>query len=278
MFQRSQERLSPTEYAKKLLAALNIRDVPIYPRKIAKEMGIFVWERESDSGCDGYLICANGVWGIMINRLIKSRERKRFTVAHELGHYIIDYHNITSHQCLSKNIGIVSSSTRRDEKEANEFAVELLMPGEFFKEDIRQGVVSLETIKSLANKYKTSMISTAIRYVQLSEDICAVVISEKGRIKYFAYSESFKRGKYLCFSRNAPLRDGCYAKRLFNEGFQIPEMHGEVLTGSWSANADDPKITMLEQSRCLPKFNQVLSLIRLEKKSNILPIAHVIVE
>jgi Zn-dependent peptidase ImmA (M78 family) len=268
MSQRSEVCLSPVEYAKKLLLELNIKDVPIYPRKIAKELGIFVRERKADSGYDGYLLSANGTWGMMINSSIRSKARKRFTVAHELGHYCIDYHNGTSYQCFGKDIGVTNSSARQDEREANEFAVELLMPDGLFREDIRQRHIGLGTINSLATKYGTSMTSTAIRYARSNPNACAIVVSEQSKIKYFAYSEGFRERKCLYLSRNAPLRDGSYAKRLFDAGLQIPEGQGEVTASSWSTNATDPKVTVLEHSKCLPTFNQVLSLIWFHQKED----------
>ena len=254
--------------------------MPIYPRKIARELDISVWEREADSGYDGYLISADGNWGIMINGSIRSRARKKFTVAHELGHYRIDYHDKASYQCFGKDIGGNSYSVRQDEKEANEFAVELLMPDEFFREDIRQRDISLNTIDSLAAKYGTSMTSTAIRYARTSPGTCAIVVSEQGKIKYFAYSEGFGREKCLYLSRNAVLRDGSHAKKLFDAEFHIHESQGEVMASSWSANGAEPDLVVLEHSRCLSSLNQVLSLIWLEKKIDRAPqqIAHVMVE
>jgi Zn-dependent peptidase ImmA (M78 family) len=280
MSQGSGVRLSPCDYAKKLLLELNIRKVPIYPRKIARELGIFVRERKADSDYDGYLISANNTWGIMINSSIRSKVRKRFTLAHELGHYCIDYHNEASYRCFGRDIGNISSSVGQHEREANEFAVELLMPDEFFSEDIRQRDIGLETVNSLAAKYGTSMTSTAIRYARSNPDACAVVVSERCRIKYFAYSQGFRRRKYIYLSRNALLRDGSYAKKLFDADLQIPEEQGEVKASSWSANATDPNVTILEHSKCLSAFNQVLSLIWFEEKRNDIPqqIAYVLVE
>ena len=278
MPQGSATRLSPAEYARNLLSELNIRSLPVYPRKIAKGLGILVWERDADSGYDGYLISADGNWGIMLNSSIRSKARKRFTVAHELGHYYIDYHDGTNYQCFGKDIGSISSSIRQDEREANEFAVELLMPDEAFRKDIRQRDVSLNSINSLAAKYGTSMTSTAIRYARCSPEACAIVVSEQCKIRYFAYSESFRREKSLYLSRNAPLRDGSHAKKLFDAELQIPEEQGEVKASSWSANGTNPDLIILEHSKCLPAFKQVFSLIWLEKKTDIKQIAHILVE
>lgn len=280
MSQRSVVRRSPNEYAKELLQRLNVRSVPIYPRKIAKKMGILIWEREAEAGYDGYLIAANGTWGIMINSSIKSKTRKRFTVAHELGHYCIGHHKGINYRCFRKDIGATSLSAKQDEREANEFAVALLMPDEYFREDIQQQEVSLDTINFLATKYETSMTSTAIRYARLSPNACAIIVSEAGKIKYLAYSEEFKKRKSLYISRNMPLRDGSYAKKLFDANLQAPEEWGEVTANSWSANISDPGMIIREHSKCLPTFKQVLSLIWFSERRTNPPkqIAHVLVE
>ncbi len=280
MSREAEVHLSPTECAQELLSTLDIRNVPIYPRKIAKEMGIFIQEKKAQSGYDGYLMCANGIWGIMINSSIRSRARKRFTVAHELGHYCINHHDGSNYRCFRKDIGVMDTSVRQDEREANEFAVELLMPSKFFRVDMQQRDVDLETINWLATRYSTSMTSTAIRYARFSPNICAVVLSEQGRIKYFVYSEGFRKRRHLYLSRNAPLRDGSYAKELFDAGLQTPEKQGEVAASSWSTSATHSEMVTLEHSRCLPAFNQVLSLIWFREKRDSTPqqIAHILVE
>ena len=278
MSEETEVRLSPSQYARKLVSELDIRSLPVYPRRIAGELGIVVWEREAESGYDGYLISADGNWGIMVNRAIKSEARKRFTVAHELGHYYIDHHNEISYRCFRKDIGAIGSSNRQDEREANEFAVELLMPNEVFRADIGQRSIGLETVDFLANKYGTSMTSTAIRYARCSPAPCAIVVSKESRIRYFAYSESFRRKRSLFLSRNSQLRDGCYAKKLFDAEFQILMGQGSVKASSWSARATDPEAIVLEQSRCLPSFSQVLSLIWFTEKNERRQIAHVLVE
>lgn len=280
MGQGSGARLTPVEYAKKLLQELNIISAPIYPRKIAKELGIYVWEREADGNYDGYLISANDSWGIMVNSAIKSKTRKRFTVAHELGHYCIGYHEGINYRCFGKDLETLSSTARQDEREANEFAVELLMPDELFKEDIRQRDISLDTINYLADKYVTSITSTNIRYARCSDHDCAIIVSEHGRIKYFAYSESFGKSRHLYLMKNAPLQNDCYAKKLFDAEFSILERHGQVPARAWSPNTAQPEKMLMEHSRCIPAFNQVISLIWFEPKKNgkSESIAHVLIQ
>ncbi|MBD3184178.1 ImmA/IrrE family metallo-endopeptidase [Candidatus Poribacteria bacterium] len=273
-------RQLPTYYARDLLSGLSISDIPVYPRKIAEKMGISVWEREADSGYDGYLISVEGNWGIMVNSSIKSKARIRFTIAHELGHYTIDYHNSLGYQCFGKDIGSLGEYIKKEEREANEFAVELLMPENVFRQDIQNRDISLKTISFLARKYKTSITSTAIRYARFNPEVCAIIVSEEGKIRYFSYSESFRKDKSLYLSRSAPLQEGTFAKKLFDKDIKDLDAHGEVYINSWSKSASDSKAKMIEQSRYFPKFKQILSLIWLENKGNnsSKPIAHILVK
>lgn len=68
--------------------------------------------------------------------------RKRFTVAHEIGHLILG-HTQQDYDSDNKNI---------DDVEANQFAAELLMPLEMLKQDIK----IIKNVKELAKKYIVS--------------------------------------------------------------------------------------------------------------------------
>lgn len=72
--------------------------------------------------------------------------RKRFSVAHELGHlYIGHLHGNSSSDLDSENF---------DEMEANTFAAYLLMPPDFLRKDIKAGMKNPE---ELAKKYNVSV-------------------------------------------------------------------------------------------------------------------------
>ncbi|MDK3015110.1 ImmA/IrrE family metallo-endopeptidase [Bacillus sp. RB3] len=64
----------------------------------------------------------------------KSDNRKRFTLAHELGHLIIPWHSgmISCH--TDKNDDVDGDSYQLMEAEANKFAAEILMPSEWLEE------------------------------------------------------------------------------------------------------------------------------------------------
>ena len=112
------------------------RDLPVDLQKITEHLGLKVYYANfSDSRISGMLITdasrvpQGTVPGKNATIFLKSGEyppRARFTLAHEIGHYCLGHHND----------GVVTDFYRGhsdgysdpNEKDANEFAAELLMP------------------------------------------------------------------------------------------------------------------------------------------------------
>lgn len=99
--------------------------LPINPKKVAKLENIKVLPKEDLSVRDlsGELIRMNDSVVIYYNPG-DSIKRQRFTIAHELGHYILGH---GSNFCDSKSNFTMSHYDRR-EVDANLFALELLIP------------------------------------------------------------------------------------------------------------------------------------------------------
>lgn len=72
--------------------------------------------------------------------------RQRFTVAHEIGHFILGHTDIQYSYCDL-------NSSKPEEIEANQFAAELLMPLQFLKEDISKGI---KDVPLFSRKYNVS--------------------------------------------------------------------------------------------------------------------------
>ena len=188
--------ITPARCAWQLLQELDIQSIPIRPREIAEALQIVVWEREMDNRYDGCMMQVGDTWGILLNSCIQSQSRKNFTIAHELGHYKLDTVE-KSHRCLRDDLRAFSPH-QLEEQRANQFAVELLMPAPIFEADMTVlPDVGLPAIDALSAKYETSLTSTAIHYTRLSEQICAIVFSQNGRIKYFAYFRRFSSERRL---------------------------------------------------------------------------------
>ena len=275
--------LEPAEGARQLLRELNVQDLPIQPRAIAEQLQIVVWEREMESQYDGCLMRVGDTWGILLNNLIQSESRKNFTIAHELGHYYLESGQterqisaageannvakfVPQHRCQREDLRGFDSH-RLEEQRANQFAVELLMPSPIFRADATDlPEIGLPAIDVLAASYSTSLTSTAIRYTRLSPHVCAIVLSEQGQIKYFAYSERFRQNSDCYLDTNKPLHpDLVVALLTKGESKEVKERQREVPLSHWcSTQSDQP---LIEQSRRLPRMNQVLSFLWLPDAS-----------
>ncbi len=94
--------------------------VSIDPAPVAARLGIVV-STFPLSHLNGVLI-HDGLWKIGVSRHL-SPARRRFTIAHEIGHYVLHRQQQRCFLCREGATGIL-------EIEANEYAAELLMPAE----------------------------------------------------------------------------------------------------------------------------------------------------
>lgn len=124
---------------------------------ITKRMGVglfYLPEHPKYKRVDGLLQMRNGNPQIFINRNFPI-VRQRFTVAHELGHLL--RHRLENDKVLFRATDF-TSTTMRDEREANVFAAELLMP-----ESMVRNLVHLAPVRDLAQMFGVSEQAMAIR-------------------------------------------------------------------------------------------------------------------
>ena len=100
---------------------------------------------------------------IAVDDGLKPRQR-RFSVLHEIGHYVLPAHQHSFYLCDS--LGMSSWTRLAFEKEANEFAADLLFKGEIFAVDAAGLDISVKTVVALAEKYDASFEATARRLVE----------------------------------------------------------------------------------------------------------------
>src|ERR1700722_14580430 len=129
---------------------------------------------------DGMLEHLNGRFCIYCNlgRVEQAESpRARFTLAHELGHFYIDDHRnaLASGRAPKHGSRCEYESDELVEKEADLFASHLLLPTKRFRKKASEGRVGLSAILQIADHFKTSVTSTAIRYVKADFVPCALV-------------------------------------------------------------------------------------------------------
>jgi Zn-dependent peptidase ImmA (M78 family) len=161
-----------------LLNKHGITRVPIPLEMIAQGEGIPVVEMPFKSDVSGALIRSQGMSGIAVNAA-QHPNRKRFTIAHELAHFLLDHKaqdedHIDWKFTIIRRDGISSEASDAQEIEANAFAACLLMPAQYLRADLNNrvgfnGEAELDEpqIQALAHKYRVSVEAMRYRLVNL---------------------------------------------------------------------------------------------------------------
>jgi Zn-dependent peptidase ImmA (M78 family) len=141
-------------------SANGIELCPLDVKTLAEKAGIEVDYEPLNEDISGSLRRINGKWRITVNKHHHPR-RQRYTIAHELGHYILHRHqeDVFEDHVFFRGVG---RSTQ--EWEANTFASEILMPEDEFKRLVRDGI---DDIDKLAKKFGVSTLALRIRAKEL---------------------------------------------------------------------------------------------------------------
>lgn len=140
-------------------------------------------------GAEGRIMFNHGEALITINSSITVLGRRRFVLAHELGHYVMHKDQLVAHSDNDKTLSDWYKNGPQ-EIQANDFAKELLMPINSFK-PLAQGKFSLQQIDHLAEKFQTSKTATLLRYRDLGSYPIALIFIDNGIIRWTQYSHDF---------------------------------------------------------------------------------------
>jgi len=168
---------------------------PVPLEEIASAAGIGEIKPLSSDGFEGMLISnpekSEGVVFVNQNR---PRPRQRFTIGHELGHFLLPWHrNLQGDsllfECTAEDMrtrGNAAPGSRKDwEIQANEFASEILMPRRLFKTGMkRKDEPDLLHVQDLSRQFETSVEATALRYVALSDYPIAMVFAKGKQVRH----------------------------------------------------------------------------------------------
>ena len=148
------------------------------------------------AGFEGMLITnAEKSRGAIMVKAKTSPRRRRFTIAHELGHYLLPWHRQETFSCKSSDIkdsgdGRPRSDLINIEAEANSFASQLLMPSGAFNRLMHDyGAPELIDITDLSNTFDVSFEAAAHRYKALTEHPVAFVFSYQNIVRYWVKSQ-----------------------------------------------------------------------------------------
>ncbi|WP_281826139.1 ImmA/IrrE family metallo-endopeptidase [Jannaschia rubra] len=136
----------------------------------------------------------SGEWGIIYNESIRSAGRRNFTLAHELGHYLLHRQDHPGGlQCTSRNMADWDSARNRIEAEANTFASYLLMPLDDFRAQIKGRAIDIDVMAELAERYAVSLTAATLKWMTITDKRAMIVVGKEGFIDWAWSSQPLLR-------------------------------------------------------------------------------------
>ncbi len=163
--------------ANEILRLCKIFSPPVPVKAIITKLGLSVLSYDLSDDISGILVIENGKGSIGFNPQ-NSKTRQRFTLAHELGHYLFHYQS-KSEVFIDRDFLVKFRSEKiytaleiKQEQDANMFAAALLMPremlqAEFAKNDYND-FTEIEFITAIAKVFDVSIQAMTYRIANAS--------------------------------------------------------------------------------------------------------------
>ncbi|WP_236979871.1 ImmA/IrrE family metallo-endopeptidase [Membranihabitans maritimus] len=237
---------------------------------IAKSEDIGLIFDHYNGSFEGLTVCDKGNFFIHIDtdstKDIHSG-RTRFTIAHELGHALIDEHRIgLLSGAIEPHISIylLGNEDNEIELEADYFASCLLMPESIFRAVINryEKKFSFGTLKYLSDYFQTSFLATILRFAEVGPMPVFFTFNNDGKVKWY------KRGAFfpewaLKFRVHEDLPEGTLISELFEKRIMPTNEIREVDPDDWFyINSDEyASYTLYEQCCYLRGYDYLISML-----------------
>jgi Zn-dependent peptidase ImmA (M78 family) len=222
-------------------------------------------KEEKIEGAEGRIVMTKNSGIITLNSDIDLPGKKRFILAHELGHFEM-------HRNLSTGFNETDQSLNHWyhkklnplEVEANEFAAEFLMPTELFQNECKGKIFNHKVIAHLANRFQVSKTAAILKFVKKDNGNhpIFVVCCQDNKMKWFKKSDDFYH--YSLFESNLPPPPGSVSHEVFEKGIAYygEESTQPIWKSDWFVMKDDePESAFFEYCLFVKSFNYMISVI-----------------
>jgi len=208
------------------------------------------------TGSEARLIRSPSINLIRVRSGIREPGRRRFAIAHELGHLLLQTGGFQFTVCSEQDL-LPFYGKSEAELGANTFAAALLMPRSLFAPQCRNSSPSMELVSTLAVYYRVTLTASATQYILFCPHRCCLVVSTDGKVRYHRATDDFG---YFIRPKEA-LDPRTFAADYFS-GKELPRGMHSVPASAWleGGKIDDTK-SILEDSVALPFYNSVLTLL-----------------
>ncbi|WP_170164475.1 ImmA/IrrE family metallo-endopeptidase [Sinomicrobium pectinilyticum] len=217
---------------------------------------------------DGRIISGQKHTIIEINENIEFEEKKRFTLAHEIGHLILhkglDVHNDNEATTSWFNNKEKQAKNGKIEYEANQFASELLIPSHLFHEKQKGKKFSPDLLKELATFFKVSITSITFKYFELGDHPICLFHSHNKSVSYWKWPEGYPH--YIIDRTKLEPPEDSVAMEFFEKGKIYPKQFSkqQIWKSTWFELKDwedDNDFNFFEYCIISSTYNSVLSVV-----------------
>jgi Zn-dependent peptidase ImmA (M78 family) len=199
---------------------------------------------------------------ITINSNINYPGKKRFVIAHELGHFEMHRNVVAVHNDNDATLEFFQNGSQ--EAEANEFASELLMPEELFKKECEGKQFSPDLLRQLSERFQTSATSTVYRYFELGNHPICLFYSYNNQVRYWKRPEGYPH--FIVDRTRLEPPDDSVAAEFFNKGkiYEKAQSKQQIWKSTWfelKKWENDKDFKFYEYCIITPKYNTVLSIV-----------------
>jgi len=217
----SPKRSSPQREANRISKLLNLRPGPRFPVDVRE---IALTYSQTFSCADKIVDVKGGAfgrfdgallfnadkptkkeWGIVFNENA-TPGRQRFTISHELGHFILHRQMQKIFECGQDEVCTSAGEESDIEAEADKFASYLLMPADDVRKQVepRDLSVTIDRLSGLADRYGVSLQAAVLKWLELTERRALIIVHIDGYMLWARSSHSaFKSGLWFR-TRNGP--------------------------------------------------------------------------
>lgn len=199
-------------------------------------------------------------WALIYNSAIEVPGRIRFTMAHELGHYILHRKNRDEFQCSESDMLHWESDEKRQEAEADVFASYLLMPIDDFQRTIGTTTVDLDVLDHCAQRYGVSLTAAVLKWLEFTSQRAILVMSRDGYMLWARSSQSALRSGAFFRTKNAvvPIPSGTLAASTEST---TPEKRGMELSARTWFPKEPAEMSLREMKIVSDRYEQTMSLL-----------------
>lgn len=141
---------------------------------IAHDLGLTV-RRRLLNGADARLVAVDGRGIVTVNNQTHPK-RQRFSIGHEIGHWLRDRGGDGLTACSKSDVSPANQKAKSVEADANVFSSDLILPPYLVGPAIRNRPPTVDLVLEISDLFNASIPATAIRAVRMATGPAAVVV------------------------------------------------------------------------------------------------------